>query len=215
MEHVAPEPLPLSSYQARKESARCTVEGCRRKACDRSSRCLKHYRAHKRADRAWRQRQRDARRAAGECIDCPPDRIARATEGSSRCLACRVKRRGLRASDGGVGQGVDPDRSTQIAAATRKHADGRVRYHGQQKRGQQPKAQLNLQDLRHARQDFDGMAAGLELLAEQGQDLHRGERERVEGATASLGERASGRIDDILERLGHFKLRHGRREGDK
>lgn len=228
--------LDLDSYQARKESARCTLTGCRRAASDRSSLCLKHYRAHKRTDRAWRAKRRDARRAAGECVDCPGDRPARATAGSSRCLACRIRRKGLKAadratrvarlgSDDGVVQGVD-QRAAAIAAATRRHADGRTRYHGQQKRGQQPKAQLNRQDLRHVREDFEAFAAGIEILAERGGEMHRGERERVEGATASRGVSASGRMDDILERLGawkperadrvpHVEQRHGARPGEK
>jgi hypothetical protein len=127
-----------------------------------------------------------------------------------------VRRHRIKKSDSGVGGRVGPDRAAQIAAATRLDPDGRSRYHGQGKRGQQPKAELNRQDIRHAKQDFDGFEAGVLLIASPAaEDWSRGERERVELATASLGERASGRMDDILERLGHFKERHGRRDGDK
>lgn len=203
------------SYEEKKLAGWCTREGCRRWHADDSLLCAPCLRDAKQWSRASQQRRREARRAAKLCIWCPGDRPARATPGSTACLACRVKRRRIKHSDEGVKLDVKQDRSAQIAAATRRDPDGRSRYHGQQKRGQQPKAKLNLQDLRHARQDFEGFADGIELLANVGQDLHRGERERVEQSTASLGERMSGRMDDILERLGHFKQRHGRRDGDK
>jgi hypothetical protein len=202
-----------TEYQACKESGVCTRPGCRRRASDESSMCKRHHREAKRHSRESKQRQRDARRAAGQCIWCPGDRPAPATPGSTSCLGCRVRRNRIRAADGGVKQGVNTDAA--IAARTRTGADGRTRYHGQGKRGQQPKAQLNHQDVRHARQDFDGFEAGVLLMASpQAETWSRGERERIEIATATLGNRATGRIDDVLERLGHFKMRHGRRDGE-
>lgn len=178
--------------------------------------CKRHHRQYKRVDREAKQRKREERRAGGLCVWCPGDRPAKATEGSTSCLACRIRRNRIKSSDGGVRLGVYPEPIDQIAARTRIGADGRTRYHGQAKRGQQPRAQLNRQDMRHARQDFDGFEAGVLLMASDAAEAWtRGERERVEQATASLGERASGRIDDVLERLGHFKQRHGRRDGEQ
>lgn len=114
----------------------------------------------------------------------------------------------------GVDTTVD-NRSAAIASATRTHEDGRTRYHGQQKRGQQPNWKLNLQDLRHVAEDFETFSQGIETLATpEAQQRHKSDRTSYELAVAHVGERMSRRTDDILERLGHFKQRHGKRDGE-
>lgn len=105
------------------------------------------------------------------------------------------------------------DKSERIAARTVKEADGRTRYRGQQRRGQQTHAQLNMQDLGWARDSFEAFAAGVKLLSsDEAKEWRREERAQVTAATANQGERSGRHVDDILERLGHFKQRHGRRE---
>lgn len=178
--------------------------------------CVRHHRADKRASRAYKKRVRDDRRVAGLCIWCPVAKVTKATPGSTSCLPCRIVRNRVRAADGGGQQVVHQvDRDAAIAAATRKDPDGRTRYHGQQRRGQQTHAQLNAQDLRMATDSWEAFCAGVQILGtEDAKAWHRQQREDVKKATASQGERLSGHVDDILERLGHFQERHGRRDGE-
>lgn len=213
----AVEAVPLvSDYEARLVAGKCTRPGCDRKPAEDSGMCKQHTRIYRKLDRDSKKRKRAARKAAGLCIWCTGDKPSKATPPSPTCLACRVKHRKVRKSDGVVPLDVYlKQRENEIAAATREHEDGRVRYHGQQKRGQQPKAQLNVQDLVHVQQDFDGFAAGVMVLAgPEVEQMHRSDLTKIEQATARLGDRAARRMDDILERLGHFKERHGRRDGE-
>ncbi len=205
-----------SDYQARKLSRRCTRDGCKRQARDDSQLCTKHLRRKKQTDSEWINRKRAERRAAGLCIWCPGSNPAPATPDSTACLPCRIKRRRIKVSDGGVGGVVG--RSAAIAAATSRDMtgpNGRVRYRGQQKRGQQPKWQLNLQDVRHVRRDFETFEQAIKMLAEPAaRQMHASDRERAERETAGVGESMTRRTGDILERLGHFQQRHGPRPGE-
>jgi len=179
--------------------------------------CIRHWRAHRRTDAAAKQRKRDERRAEGLCIWCPGDKPQRASEaGGSSCLACRIRRGRIRDAEGGVSLDVyRKQREQQIAGATRRDDDGRTRYFGQQKRGQQPKQQLNMQDLAHVAEDFEAFSEGVRLLAApETQKMHRSDIARAEAEVAIVGDRMNRRTDDILERLGHFKQRHGRRDGE-
>lgn len=205
------------SYEDRKVQGICTRSGCRRRASDDSSLCVRHHRADRRASREYKKRLRDERRAAKLCVWCSNAKPAPASEGSTSCLPCRIKRNRVRAADGGVRVAVhDGGRSAAIAAATRKDPDGRTRYHGQQRRGQQTHTQLNAQDLRMATDSWEAFCAGVTILAgEDVKEWHRGKVDSMKIATASQGERCGRHIDDILERLGHFKERHGRRDGEK
>lgn len=109
---------------------------------------------------------------------------------------------------------VDSGRATRIAAMTRKDASNRTRYHGQGKRGMQPRIQLDGQDLGFARREIAAGEAGLQLLeTDEVKAMGRIQREDVKNAALHCLARASGHIEDILERRGHFKMRHGRREG--
>jgi hypothetical protein len=177
--------------------------------------CQRHYRMQKRFRNASMQRRREARRAAGLCVWCPGDRPAPATEGSTSCLACRIARRRVREDDEGVKPDVSP-RADRIAARTGKDKDGRTRYRGQPRRGQQTHAALNAQDVVMAVESFDAFRAGVAILGSaEAEVMHRAERERVKAETANQGERVGRHIDDVLERLGHFRQRHGPRDGEK
>lgn len=66
-----------------------------------------------------------------------------------------------------------------------------------------------------AKHTFDAFRAGLQVLgSEEGKQMARGELDRVVAATNNVGERTQRHIEDILERNGHFKQRHGPRGGD-
>lgn len=110
------------------------------------------------------------------------------------------------------------ERSAAIAAATSRDIEGRngrVRYRGQQKRGQQPKWQLNLQDVRHVHEDFVTFEQAIRILASPtGRQMHASDRETAERKTAEVGHSMVRRTGDILERLGHAMQRHGPRPGD-
>jgi hypothetical protein len=178
--------------QQRLEQGLCTR--CGAPALDGAELCREHLADKRKRDARWRTDQRDARRVAGLCVWCPSSgRLPRAVEG--------------------VDKGVDKEQ--RIAVATCRHADGRTRYHGTRRRGQQPAARLNMQDARRAQERFEAFQAGVRLLAsDEAKTWTRGQRERVEKATASCAESASGHIDDVLDRLGHFKVRHGKRDGE-
>lgn len=166
--------------------------------------CKRHTSVYRKLDKEAKQRKRAKRRADGLCIWCPGDNPSRPTHGSPTCLACRVKHRKVRMSDGAVPLDVYlKQREVKIAAATHTHEDGRTRFHGQQKRGQQPKGQLNVQDLVHVQQDYDGFVAGvMVLVGSEVAQLHKSDRLKVQKATARLGDRAARRMGDITKRLG-------------
>lgn len=202
------------SYEARKQGPRCTR--CERKAKDDSQYCVRCHREQKRLKRESWARKYEKRLAANLCVRCPGDDPNPATEGSTACLGCRIKRNRVKISDGGLD--VDLERAARIAAATSRDIEGRngrVRYRGQQKRGQQPKYQLNVQDLRHVKEDFTTFERAINILAKpETQQMHASDRVEVERNTAEVGERMIRRTGDILERLGHFKERHGPRPGE-
>lgn len=138
-----------------------------------------------------------------------------ATPGSTSCLACRIARRRLRADDERVHPDVSLNRAARIAARTVVDATGRTRYHGRARRGQQTHAELNAEDLEMAVQSFRAFTTGVHRLADpETKDLPRAQLDELRKATAHQGQRTSDNIDPILERLGHFKQRHGRRDGE-
>lgn len=213
-------PSPAVTYADRKEQGLCVSRGCRRSASDESALCAIHHRKRKRANKEWRQRQRDERRERGLCVWCPQRRAggpARSVAGSTACLTCQIARRRLPKTVEGVGAVVDssPDRAARIAAMTRKDAGNRTRYHGQGKRGMQPKLQLDGQDLGFAREELDAGLAALKILdTDAVKAMPRIQREGVTSAALHQLQRAIGHIEDVLERRGHFKVRHGRRDGE-
>ena len=98
------------------------------------------------------------------------------------------------------------NRLDKIAAATRTGVDGRTRYHGQQKRGQQPKWQLNEQDLKHVTADFEQFRDGIQMLAsDEARKRHKSDYQREELAVAHVGKRMARRTKDIVDRLAGSK----------
>lgn len=198
------------TYQQRKELGLCTR--CGQPAADDSSLCPEHRDDHRAAANRYAESLRAERSAKGQCPYCPRKRETKLKDGEAMCPACRVERRRMPRSLGVVDKVVD---KAKIEAATRKDGDGRTRYHGQGKRGQQPKYQLNVQDLRHVKADFEKFESGVVWLAgPDAEQRHKTDRDKVEWATANCGGRAARRINDILERLGHAMQRHGSRPGE-
>lgn len=174
--------------------------------------CKKHLEKVRRYERRYRKRRRAEARERGECAFCGAKAV------TYRCLACAVKHGQVPSSvsvQAGVNTSDQPDRSARIAAMTRKDSSNRTRYHGQGKRGMQPRLQLDGQDLGFARRELEAGEAGLRAYeSEQAKAMPRIQREDVKSAALHHLQRASGFIDDVLERRGHFKMRHGRREGE-
>lgn len=133
--------------------------------------------------------------------------------GGTSCLGCRVRRNRVPETLAGVYTVVDKEH--RIASRTVTHSDGRTRYHGRGRRGQQTHAELNAQDLDMADESYRAFRAGVKLLGSaEAKTWTRAELESVRNATAHQGQRTSDSIDPILERIGHFKQRHGRRDGE-
>lgn len=185
--------------------------------------CVKHHKAHKRRNRESAQRRRDARRESGLCVYCPGKRPARSVAGGTSCLACRIRRNRLGGVPGaGVGNAVCNDRAARVAAATVKGADGRLRYHGQKKRGMQPAIQLDDQDVGYARDVLESGQTGLHLYEEAVEArAPRFQRDDIKSAALHQINRAIGHLENVLERRGffadrpgHVRTRHGRREGE-
>ncbi len=202
------------SYQARKEhqaetaatgTPECLRSGCHDPAADDSAYCVPHRDAQRAADRKYRKGVRKRRKRNKECRDCGVALLpATKTRPAEKiwCTAHRIERNRLNALRFATTAGVDNrvEKSERIAAATRTHGDGRTRYHGTGKRGQQPAAVLNQQDAGMARECFGAFLAGVEVLA-GARDAHRGWRDSVQRATANRGEQARRHIGDVIERL--------------
>lgn len=167
--------------------------------------CARHRAKEQARVRKAKRKARAALADAGKCVRC------RKPSKTYRCPACRLLD-GCDLPTLSVTAGVTTDK---IAAATRKHADGRVRYHGQGKRGQQPKSQLIAQDLRYARNGIESAAAGYALMeTDEIRAMPRIQREDVARAADHQLLRAIGHLEEALDRRGHFKQRHGRGNGD-
>jgi hypothetical protein len=198
----------------------CRRPGCREPHADDSDFCGPHRDAHRSYSRAAMRKLRRKRRRARRCLDCDVklraakrDESGAVTASGERtwCKACRKKRG--RSSRAGVVTGVE--KSERIAAAIRVDPTGRTRYHGQQKRGNQPHHQLDAQDqdaaLRHIDAGFERLAA---WRTPEVQALPRIQRESVRVQALHEIDLGTRFLDDVLERNGHFKTRHGKRDGE-
>lgn len=207
-----------AAYQARKavsaETGQCIRPGCKVDATEDSLHCATHLMAERAYKAKWAKRRRKQARRARRCPDCPQTAPRLKPTERIWCTAHRIARNRISALHaGGVENHVE--KSVRIALATHKDPTNRTRYHGQQRRGPQTHAQLNAQDVGMADQSYQAFKAGLTLIgSDEAKTWTRGERERVVAATANQGERACRHVDDVLERLGHFKRRHGRRDGE-
>ena len=202
------QPKSLSLYETKKIAQICTYNRCTREPTDGSQLCVRHLAKQRKRDAKYKSKVRQERRDAGLCAFCA------VKSDTYRCRACAIEA-GFVASMKSVQSSVD--KQARIAARTVANADGdgRTRYRGQTRKGQQTHAQLNVQDLGWARENFEAFAAGVTILgSEEAKAWRREERAQVTAATGNQAERACRHIDDILERLGHFKQRHGCRDGE-
>lgn len=199
-----------SRYQARKESILCVRPGCDRAPLDDSNLCRRHLSDARESNRKYASRLRDERRAKGQCPWCPVTKVFAVRPGRKSCIRCAARRGKLNILARGV------ENVVEISTKRRADYDGRERYvprPGQ--RGTKPKVLDDRQDLKHVRELTEQLAAGVELIA-SGEVAALGavEREAAMGAITGIGDRITGAVEDIQERHGHFRVRHGRRKGE-
>lgn len=206
-------------YQQHKEGELCTWSGdsCQRPHAPDSSLCEKHLRKKRKANRERNQRIRDERRENGECLYCLPTngKPAKVVAPETSCVPCRIRRGRL--------AGVNPptllsedERAARIASATVKGEDGRLRYHGQRKRGSQPVLQLDDQDVALTLESIRAGQIGLHLY-EQAVAARAPiiQREDLKSAALHQLSRAQDHLDEILGRRGYFKSHVGKRHGPR
>ena len=178
-------------YLEKKVAQLCTYHRCKCAPAEGAQLCPRHLRKQRKRDARYKARLRARRRHAGQCAFCP------AKSKTYRCMACVIKagfapRKSVQSS---------VDKSARIAARTVMHGDGRTRYHGQARRGQQSRAQLDEQDLADAiarlQRAKDGLAAA---RSPEAQLLPRIQREEAERAALAQLELAGRFLDDVGER---------------
>jgi len=176
-------------YRERKlvEPPICARNGCRNAPAEDSDLCPGCRERARAANRAWAAARRAKRKRARRCRDC--GRPAR----RARCQACRIV----------VGQapkrGVDS--RVETTPRTRKHADGRTRFHGQMRRGRQTNASLDAQDLADALKYVERGRAGLAYAASpEVQALPRIQREAAQRAALAQIALAVRLLEQPLER---------------
>jgi hypothetical protein len=138
---------PPRGYQARLEANLCVQGLCPERPVDGADRCARHRAEQLERNRAWSEQRRKSRKRAKLCRDCGKPSKRR------RCPACRIV-------DGRVPQ-RGADSGVDSAARTRKHADGRTRYHGQGRQGRQTNANLADGAIRQMQKLLEKAAAGL------------------------------------------------------
>jgi hypothetical protein len=223
---IATEPssAPPTDRQGRLELGLCTRCGLE-PAEDGAEECKEHVVDKRARDARYRSNLRDERERQGLCVNCPvsgpPAKVSR---GETSCLRCKVRRRRLPSTVDGVDNEVD-NRRTRIASRTLTGEDGRTRYHGQDRRGQQTHAQLDAQDLGFARREITRGETGLEVYAVEvarskagdPEAMPRIQRDGLRSDAVGYLERASRHLEDVVERhgRGHAMKRHGRRDGDE
>jgi len=200
-----------NEYLNRKLAQKCLESGCDAPLLEGSARCERHDAACKARQRASiaRRRKRFGRREGGaRCKRCGAPR-----ERYKPCRKCAIERAEL-AKLNLPPEITDTEKAARIAAATWIDPDGRVRYRGQMKRGQQPHSELNKQDFQWTDECLRAFKAGVRLLDDPlSKDWDREERARVKAATANQGERAARHIGDVVQRLKPAK--RGRRDEDE
>ncbi len=178
--------------QERKEAGRCTIPGCKRRCSGDTLLCHGHRRAAKTARQRYNQRKRKNKKL---CRDCP-----RKVSDGRYCLRCRALRAGRRPRKTRAGENAG-DIGTSIADRTRIDSDGRTRYHGQARRGQQPRAQLDEQDLDYAIASIARTKAGLAIARSPVYAaLPRIQREEAVQAALSPADQGVRFVEEVLTR---------------
>jgi len=215
-----------ATYAQRKaeaaETGVCQRSGCDDPAASGSAWCVPHWEDERRDQRDARAKLRKRRKRLGLCRDCGV-KLRKDRGEKIYCAKHRVARNRLRAlahAAAGVQRGVQ--KFERIAARTVRGEDGRTRYHGQDRRGQQTHAQLDEQDIGFARREITAGETGLKVYAQEVERskvkdplaLPRIQRDDLRSAALHQIERATRHLGDVLERHGHVMQRHGKREGE-
>lgn len=206
---------PPKGYYDRKEQGWCTYGQCPLRALDGYQFCAGHRKRRNKRKARQQAQLRDELAAAGKCIRC------RKPSATYRCPACRLLDQ-CSLPKMSVAQGEVTTRAARIASRTITHADGRTRYHGQSRRGQQTHDQLNKQDGEYANAALErGMrglaqyAAAMSLVkARDPAAMPRIQREDLKSAALHEIELAYAHLRDIMDRYGHVPADRGGEEDE-
>jgi len=181
------------TYQERKEAGVCTRPGCNQPAGEACNECPPHQFDTQKRARRRRIKNRRAWRKKRLCLRCGGKR----KQGRTWCAACLVRE----------------DRARSIASHKPRHNDdrtdrvlegdgyARTRYHGQARRGQQKRYQLDLQDLDDAIARLQRAKRGVMLAAEaEEQQMPRVQRDEIRMEAMSQAAHAIRFVDDALDR---------------
>jgi hypothetical protein len=173
---------PLTTYEERKVAGVCTRCGAA-PAADDSLLCEVHRDSQRSAAAGWAARERERRRAAGECLWCPSSARTNVAPGESSCLACRVKRHRV----------PKPGAQLRAAATFVRRRRGRD--------GQESNAERNRRDAERAAECLEALRGGLALIETAA--LPPPQQLALVGAVCHEGERTTGHVAAVLERLRH------------
>lgn len=207
----------LPTKIAKRIAGQCLYSGCHEKALDDSDYCGPHD-AHERGRAANRQRRHRQKLAdAGLCsAGCgrkvPRKRRPDGTVIPRRCRKCRKthseRMREIREARGkacvtGIARGVTGDTGADDRTTRSVEADGyaRTRYHGQPRRGQQPRWQLDFQDLDEAVEEIRRARRGIQLACEAEQaQTPRVQLDAIRNEAMSHAALARRFVEEVLRR---------------
>ncbi len=166
--------------------------------------CRRHRLKEQKRLGQLKKAQRTESASQGKCVRCHK------ASDTYRCAGCRILDRCSLPSMSGTARDT-AGRAARIASRTITHEDGRTRYHGQSRRGQQTHAQLDEQDIGFALKEIDLGRAGLAQYAYEVQRSKAGDpeakpriqRDDLRSAALHQIERAVGHLGDVMERHGH------------
>lgn len=179
-------------YQQRKLDGNCTR--CGQPATEDSRFCEQHHADELRYQKKAKKRLRRSRRKAGLCAFCPRK------SKTYRCAKCRIQSIGLKS---GVRIGVQnwEAKLERIRARTATGDDGRVRYHGQTRRGRQSVGSLDEQDIDAVIHECGKALEGLRLARDaKHAELPRIQRKEAEHAALGFLYLATRLADEVLDR---------------
>lgn len=203
--------MTIPARLAKQIAGTCCYSGCTDPALDGSDYCGPHD-AHERGRDANRKRRRRARLAkAGLCITGCGRKVVRKRRADGTIMQRRCKQcskvlaqeaRSRRSVTGGS-RSVPGDASEADRVSREVEGDGyaRTRYHGQPRRGQQPRHQLDDQDLVDAVDRIERARRGLVLWKEaKDAELPRIQLQEILNAAMAQAAHAKRFIAEVLER---------------
>jgi hypothetical protein len=182
------------TYQERKEAGICTRAGCSKLAGEESNECPRHQRDSQKRRRRHRMKARRLWAKKRLCLRCGGKRAF----GRKWCGRCLVREDRARTSAGDKQRDNKDDRTTDVL-----EADGyaRSRYHGQSRRGQQKRHQLDAQDIDEAIERLQRAKRGVLLAAEaEEQQMPRVQRDEIRLAAMAQAALAGRFVEEILDR---------------